>query len=76
MSALFLQNRRREMKTVDLVIEEKHQGIVIEDASTGDGNKCLFRYPCTIIYHNVIMLKWMRSLIMGRLRNATVYLTP
>ena len=49
MAALFLQDRIREMKTVDIIIGKKIDGIVIDKASTGDGNICLFRHPCTIM---------------------------
>ena len=49
-ATLFLQNRRREMRTVNIIIKKKYDGIVIEKASSGKGNECLFNDFCTIMF--------------------------
>ena len=48
---LFLNNRKREMDTLDMIINSQdEEGIVIEESSNGNGNECIFKNKFTVQY--------------------------
>ena len=46
----FLDNRRREMDTIDMITATPKEGIVVEKSANGDGNRCIFQHKYTIQY--------------------------
>ena len=49
-ASFFLDNRRREMDTIDMITATPQEGIVVEKSANGDGNRCIFRHKYTIQY--------------------------
>ena len=46
----FLQHRQRELETIESMIHEETEGIVIDEKDSGDGNNCLFQNKFAVQY--------------------------
>ena len=49
-ASFFMDNRRREMDTVDMIIEQKPKNVVIQETGNGNGNICLFQHKYLVQY--------------------------
>ena len=52
---VFLNNRRRELDTLELISSTTGTYIVVDQSSTADGNKCLFDHTYTIEYVTYVL---------------------
>ena len=49
-ASFFMDNRRREMETVDMIIEDKPADVVIQETGNGKGNICIFKHVYLVQY--------------------------